>query len=180
MDGIIKNKRGLELVTYRSSGHKTGSKIFLYSLYISDQVWWCNVKQLLSYSKNYICKFIADTSFKVAKQTHTKRLERSKKEILLFLITENIAGRKLSLCKTIKYQLNMEKKVKGVSRIKYFKRIIFLIACQSCTFLLMNIMISFNHNSGIVQRKISLRNLTLITSHLTVLLESENQINNSC
>ena len=25
---------------------------------LSDQVWWCNVKQLLSYSKNYICKFM--------------------------------------------------------------------------------------------------------------------------
>ena len=25
--------------------------------YISDQVWWFNVKQLLSYSKNHICKF---------------------------------------------------------------------------------------------------------------------------
>ena len=24
----------------------------------SDQVWWCNVKQFLSYSKNYICKFM--------------------------------------------------------------------------------------------------------------------------
>ena len=25
---------------------------------LSDQVWWCNVKQFLSYSKNYICKFM--------------------------------------------------------------------------------------------------------------------------
>ena len=25
---------------------------------LSDQVWWCNVKQFLSYSKNYIYKFL--------------------------------------------------------------------------------------------------------------------------
>ena len=50
------NKRGLELVTSRSLGYKTSSKVFLYIL--SDQVLWCNVKQFLSYSKNYICKFI--------------------------------------------------------------------------------------------------------------------------
>ena len=25
---------------------------------LSDQVWWCNVKQFFSYSKNYICKFM--------------------------------------------------------------------------------------------------------------------------
>ena len=25
---------------------------------LSDQVWWCNIKQFLSYSKNYICKFM--------------------------------------------------------------------------------------------------------------------------
>ena len=23
-----------------------------------DKIWWCNVKQFLSYSKNYICKFM--------------------------------------------------------------------------------------------------------------------------
>ena len=34
MDKVIKNKRGLELVTSRSSGHKTSSEKFLYSLYI--------------------------------------------------------------------------------------------------------------------------------------------------
>ena len=25
---------------------------------LSDQVWWCNIKRFLSYSKNYICKFM--------------------------------------------------------------------------------------------------------------------------
>ena len=43
---------------------------------------------------------------------------------MLLLITENIGDRKLSVCKTKKYQLNIEKKIKGVSRIKYLKRII--------------------------------------------------------
>ena len=30
---------------------------------LSDQVWWCNVKQFLSYSKNYICKFMQVNSW---------------------------------------------------------------------------------------------------------------------
>ena len=30
---------------------------------------------------------------------------------MLLLISENIDGRKLSVCKTVKYQLNVEKKV---------------------------------------------------------------------
>ena len=38
-------------------------------------------------------------------------LEKPKKEKLLLLIPENIGDRKLSVCKTIKYQLNIEKKV---------------------------------------------------------------------
>ena len=29
---------------------------FIYYI-LSDQVWWCNVKQFLGYSKNYICKY---------------------------------------------------------------------------------------------------------------------------
>ena len=28
------------------------------SYVLSDQVWWCNIKRFLSYSKNYICKFM--------------------------------------------------------------------------------------------------------------------------
>ena len=28
------------------------------SYILSDQVWWCNIKWVLSYSKNYICKFM--------------------------------------------------------------------------------------------------------------------------
>ena len=34
MDKVIEKKRGLELVNSRSSGHKTNSEKFLYSLYI--------------------------------------------------------------------------------------------------------------------------------------------------
>ena len=34
MDKVIKNKRGLELVTSHSSGYETRSEKFLYSLYI--------------------------------------------------------------------------------------------------------------------------------------------------
>ena len=50
--------------------------------------------------------------FKVVKtNTKKKMLEKPKKENLLFLIPENIGDRKLSVCKTIKYQLNIEKKV---------------------------------------------------------------------
>ena len=43
-------------------------------------------------------------------KTNTKK-EWLEKEKLLLLIPENIGDRKLSVCKTIKYQLNIEKKV---------------------------------------------------------------------
>ena len=50
--------------------------------------------------------------FQVVKtNTKKERLEKPKKEKLLLLIPENIGDRKLSVCKTIKYQLNIEKKV---------------------------------------------------------------------
>ena len=61
VDNVVKNKRGLELVTSVSSGHETSLKKFLKSLHF---IWrcvkkfWCNVKKFLSYSKNYICKFM--------------------------------------------------------------------------------------------------------------------------
>ena len=39
------------------SGYKTSlEKLFYYVL--SGQVWWCNIKRFLSYSKNYICKLM--------------------------------------------------------------------------------------------------------------------------
>ena len=50
--------------------------------------------------------------FKVVK-TNTKKemLEKPKKEKLQLLITKNMGDKKLSVCKTIKHQLNIEKKV---------------------------------------------------------------------
>ena len=50
--------------------------------------------------------------FRVVKtNTKKERLEKPKKETLLLLIPENIGDRKLSVCKTIKYQQSIEKKV---------------------------------------------------------------------
>ena len=43
-------------------------------------------------------------------KTSTKK-EWFQKEKLLLLIPENISDRKLSVCKTIKYQQNIEKKL---------------------------------------------------------------------
>ena len=61
---------------------------------------------------------------KLQKQTQKSKGGKSQKEEkLLLLMPENIRDRKLIVCNTIKYQLNVEKKVYGVSRIKYFKRI---------------------------------------------------------
>ena len=60
MDRVIKIKRGLELVTSRSASYKTSSEKLLM---LSDQVWWYNIKEFLSYSKNYICKFMQANSW---------------------------------------------------------------------------------------------------------------------
>ena len=50
--------------------------------------------------------------FKVVKtNTKKERLEKPKKEKLLLLIPKNIGGRNFSVCTTIKYQQNIEKKV---------------------------------------------------------------------
>ena len=38
-------------------------RIPLLVIYLSDQVWWCNMKQLLSYFKNYFCKFMQANSW---------------------------------------------------------------------------------------------------------------------
>ena len=59
---VIKNKRGLELVTSLSSGYETGSQKFL-NYILSDQVWWCNLKRFLSYSKNHTWKFMQANSW---------------------------------------------------------------------------------------------------------------------
>ena len=63
MDKVIKNKRGLELVTCRSSGYETSSKNFFISYILYDQGWWCNTKQFLSYSKYCTCKFMQANSW---------------------------------------------------------------------------------------------------------------------
>ena len=100
-------------------------------------------------------------------------LEKPKKEKLLLLIPENMGDRKLSVCKTIKYQLNAEKKLYGVSSIKYFKRINFFnqlsilhTACHEY--------ISFRYFHLIIIAELFrgrslLRNSTLMTSHLAAL-----------
>ena len=54
MDKVIKNKRGLELGTSRSSGHKTSSEKLLYSLHI---IWPILMMQILSAN---LCKSIHD------------------------------------------------------------------------------------------------------------------------
>ena len=58
MERISKNKRGLELVTSHSSVAKQVQKYCFICYTLPDQVWWCNVQQLLTYSKNYIFKFM--------------------------------------------------------------------------------------------------------------------------
>ena len=55
---VIKNKRpgpvGLQAT-------KQVHKNFFLSYILSDQVWWCNTKQFLSYSNYYTCKFMKPT-----------------------------------------------------------------------------------------------------------------------
>ena len=63
MDKVISNKRGLKLVTSCSSVYETNSVKSSLCYILSDQVWWCNVKQFLSYCKNWICKFMQVNSW---------------------------------------------------------------------------------------------------------------------
>ena len=63
MDKIIKNKRSMKLETNCSSGCKTSSENSFISYVLSDQIWWCNIKQFLSYSKNLICNFMQANSW---------------------------------------------------------------------------------------------------------------------
>ena len=63
MDKVIKSKRNLELVTSCSLGYQTIQKHSFISYVLSEQVWWCNTKWLLSYSKKLsanLCKPIHD------------------------------------------------------------------------------------------------------------------------
>ena len=54
---------GLELVTSNSQVTKQVQKCSPICYILSDQVWWCNVKQFFNYSKIYICKFIQVNSW---------------------------------------------------------------------------------------------------------------------
>ena len=62
MEKVIKSKRGLELATSRSSGYEPSSENSFICNILSDQVWWCNIRLLLSYFKNYICRFVQANS----------------------------------------------------------------------------------------------------------------------
>ena len=112
--------------------------------------------------------------FKVVKtNTKKERLEKPKKEKLLFLISENTGDRQWSMCKIIKYLLNIEKKVQGVSRIKHLKRINFFnwLPILNILFVEHN---NFRHFyltliAELFRGRSLLKNSTLITSHLTVL-----------
>ena len=58
-------------------------------------------------------KIFKNIFFFIVVKTNAKkeRLEEPKKEKLLLLILENIGDRTLSVCKTLKRQLNIEKEV---------------------------------------------------------------------
>ena len=64
MKKVVKNKKDLELLTLALQVTKQVHKnLFIsYNAILSDQV-WCNIKQVLSYSKNSICKFMQANSW---------------------------------------------------------------------------------------------------------------------
>ena len=53
-------------------------------------------------------KYFLFQSCQNKQKTKSERLEKPQKEKLLLLIPENIDDKKLSVCKTVKYQLNVE------------------------------------------------------------------------
>ena len=63
MDKVEKNKKVLELVTSCSSGCETRLQSIFICYILSDQVWWCNKEQFLTYSKNFTCKFMQAKSW---------------------------------------------------------------------------------------------------------------------
>ena len=69
---------------------------------------WDSIKSMLKIFKN---KYFLFRSCQNKHKRKSERLEKSQKEKLLLLIPENIGDKKLSVCKTLKYQLNVEKKV---------------------------------------------------------------------
>ena len=72
MKKIIRNKRVLELVTsllfrlwnkFRNIPQLVMYYLTKFDDVLSDQIWWCNIKQFLSYYKKYICKFMKANSW---------------------------------------------------------------------------------------------------------------------
>ena len=62
MDKVIKNKRGLTLVTSHSSGYKSSSQKIVYYI-LSDQVWLYNIKRFFGlfqklHKQIYACQFM--------------------------------------------------------------------------------------------------------------------------
>ena len=54
-------QKGPGIVNSCSSGYEISSQKLIYDI-LSDQVWWCNMKRSLSYSKYYTCKFMQANS----------------------------------------------------------------------------------------------------------------------
>ena len=78
----------------------------------------------------------------VKTNTKKERLEKPNKEKLLLLIPENISDRVLSMCKTKIPTEYREKAIRCFKKLNISNVSIFLIDCQSYTFLLKNIIIS--------------------------------------
>ena len=49
--------------TYKIFGKGAIKNLIFISCILSEQVWWCNIKQFLSYSKKYNCKFMQANSW---------------------------------------------------------------------------------------------------------------------
>ena len=61
---IMKNKRGLELVFFMLQNKF--KKVSFINVVLPDQVWWCNIKHFLSYSKITfadLCKSINELNY---------------------------------------------------------------------------------------------------------------------
>ena len=63
MHKTFKSKRGLALMTSLSSGYETHLKTFFFNYFLTDQIWWFNMKQFLSYPKSSICNFMQASSW---------------------------------------------------------------------------------------------------------------------
>ena len=63
MEKVIKNKRVWNKWPFAFQATKEVQKYSCICYILSDQVWWRNVKQFLSYSKNYIFKFMQVNSW---------------------------------------------------------------------------------------------------------------------